>query len=372
MWEPIHKFAGIFDGLGHTVSGLYRDNRNTENGIASFFSGLGNGDENRTIEVRNLGVIGSFFRAQESTGAIVGYVHSGLFTFKSYVLIENCWSHVRMETELFYHHIGGIAGEVSGHATIKDCSASGLVVGNSNDMGGIAGLIEVRMQSLKDQPVIVENCSSNVRVSGNPRRAGGIVGNIDGWAWIKNGKNYGEVDGDTVGGIVGTASGSPVIVNSFNKGPVVGNTVGGIAGGLKDYAAVMNCYNQGAVSGRTVGGLFGYVNLYSGYIAGAYSSYLVDAPWSMQTENALIGSHKGMSLKNLESMIENVFYLEQSSADSVGKMLPEELFEDGTVAYLLRNFTYRVNDLDGSIWGQTIGVDPYPVFKDAITGLRSS
>ena len=152
----------------------------------------------------------------------------------------------------------------------------------------------------------------------------------------------------------------------------MGNTVGGIAGGLKDYAAVMNCYNQGAVSGGTVGGLFGYVNLYSGYIAGAYSSYLVDAPWYIQTENALIGSHKGMSLKDLESMIENVFYLEQSSADSVGKMLPEELFEDGTVAYLLRNFTYRVNDLDGSIWGQTIGVDPYPVFKDAITGLASN
>ena len=382
VWNPIDLFAGTFDGQGHTISGLYRDYHNLEYewNVVGFFTGLGNGDEDRTIVVRNLGIVGSFFRAKSHAGAIVGAINDNKHDvwhtdIGANVLIENCSSHVRIETESFYENVGGIVGYVAGHATIRNCSAFGLVVGKTNDMGGIVGIISVEYATLKDQPVIVENCSSKMRISGKPDRAGGIVGRMNGWAKILNGKNYGEVVGDTAGGIVGSTSGSITVANSFNEASVVkGNHVaGGIVGSLGG-AIVMNCYNKGAVSGiGIVGGLFGYVSSCR-YIAGAYSTFQIEVPRISPYQSSLIGSFKGMSYKALTSAMENVFYVETewTKMDSVGNAAPAELFENGTVAYMLRNYTYRVSDFDGTVWGQDVGIDPSPVFKDGITGMSSN
>ena len=377
VWKPINRFGGgVFDGQGHTVSGLYRDYYNSEIDwiAAGFFERLGD-DGNLTTVVRNLSIKDSFFGAHSQAGAIAGVI----YTEHGYVIIENCSIHARIETKEFYHHAGGIVGEVDGHATIKDCSASGILIGSGNNMGGIVGDIAIEKVPMKDQPVQVLNCSSKVHVSGVPSRAGGIVGHINGWTWIKNAKNYGEVVGDTVGGIAGSASGSITVVNSLNEASVVNGkyVAGGIVGILGGAAIVMNCYNKGAVSSpygsSSVGGLFGRVTSCR-YIAGAYSVYQIENSGYREYQHALIGGFKGISYKALASVMENVFYLDSESGkkDSVGKAIPAELFEDGTVAYMLRNFTYRVSSFDGSVWGQDVGTDPYPVFKDAITGMTSS
>ena len=70
-------------------------------------------------------------------------------------------------------------------------------------------------------------------------------------------------------------------------------------------------------------------------------------------------------------VFENVFYLDTSSrtVDSFAVAMPEKFFKDGTAAYQLRNYTY--NYADGTVWGQDVGTDPHPVFKDAITGMSS-
>ena len=378
VWFPIYHFAGDFDGQGHTISGLYHDYYNSEDYRTplGLFSGLGGGDEDLTIVVRNLGIEGSFFRAQSDAGAIAGVIHTAQITYSVKVLVENCSIHARIETKEFYHQAGGIVGDVDGHTTIKDCSASGIIIGADNNSGGIAGNISVEYATLKDQPVVVENCSSKVRISGNPDRAGGIVGRMNGWVKVMNGKNYGEVVADTAAGIAGAVFGGRV-VNSFNEASAVtGNHVaGGVIGSLRGSAIVMNCYNQAAVySSGILGGLLGYVNIYSGYIAGAYSTHQIEAPRLNDRRNALVGNFEDMSYKTLASAMENVFYVETewSKMDTVGNAVPAEWFEDGTVAYMLRNYNYKLSDLDGTIWGQEVGTDPYPVFKGAITGMTSS
>ena len=376
VWFPIDHFAGVFDGQEHTISGLYQDYYNDEEEYRTplgLFSVLGDGDEDLTVVVRNLGIKGSFFRAQNHAGAIAGGIHTAQITYSINVLVENCSVHARIETKEFYHQAGGIVGDVDGHTTIKDCSASGIVIGNHNNSGGIAGNISVEYATLKDQPVVVENCSSKVRISGKPDRAGGIVGRMNGWVKITNGENYGDVVGDTTGGIAGAVSGSGVVINSFNEASVEGNHVaGGVIGSLRDAAIVMNFYNKGTVSSSGIlGGLLGFVNVISSYssIAGAYSTLQINVPY----HRAVVGSFKGMSYKALASVIENVFYVETewTKMDSVGNAAPAELFENGTIAYLLHNYNYRVRDLDGTIWGQEVGTDPYPVFKGTITGLKS-
>ena len=202
VWSPIYNFAGVFDGLGHTISGIYYDYKIKDGpwSVAGFFSTLVSGEE-RSIEVRNLGIVGSFFHGYQHVGAIVGSIHSGSVSSKSNVLIENCSSHVRLETDEFFDRVGGIVGYVDGRAVIRNCSASGLIVGSYDNVGGVVGEISIKNAALDDQPIFVENCSSNVRIKGIIEVAGGIVGRMNGWVKIINGENHGEVEGDTTGGI---------------------------------------------------------------------------------------------------------------------------------------------------------------------------
>ena len=229
IWLPIGKinsykrkpmlYAGIFDGKGHSISGVYanlydapvEDPKNIYNnkdyaGLFGLLEGV----------TRNLSVIDSYMRGEDCIGGICGYNDGGT--------IQNCYS---AATVCGDSYIGGICGRSEGDSIIENCYNTGYVYGATRSIGGICG----------DNSATLQGCYN--------------VGNV-------NGKFY-------VGGIVGESSGlgnTIWIKDCYNRGNVIGDTekIGGI-GGYIGSSLVENCYSQATVSGNTnVGGICGNSN----------------------------------------------------------------------------------------------------------------
>ena len=97
-WTPIgndsNTYIGTFDGQGHTVSGLYFNDTNTN--FVSLFGYLGSG-----VEIKNVGVIDSYFNG--------------------------------------HYYVGGVCGYNTGNATITGCYNTGTVSGSGDNVGGVCG-----------------------------------------------------------------------------------------------------------------------------------------------------------------------------------------------------------------------------------------
>ncbi len=142
-WAPIgnydRQFTGVFDGNGHTVSGLYAnvttmysDNRKH----AGLFGYLGTGGT-----VKNLGVSGNVNATGSSgtvnlAGGIAGYSEGGI--------ISNCYSTCNVTTTGSGYNIsGGIVGYNYNSGTVINCYAAGNISATTNNAwaGGLAGVI---------------------------------------------------------------------------------------------------------------------------------------------------------------------------------------------------------------------------------------
>ena len=163
----------------------------------------------------------------------------------------------------------------------------------------------------------------------------GLFGYLGQGGVIKNLGVEGTVIGtgsfyQSVGGVCGYNEGT--MENCYNTGAVNGyDKVGGVCGYNK--GTITNCYNTGAVNGYDeVGGVCGY-NTYGGTATIMNCYYNSDN----YTGNA-IGTNKGTA-NNVE-----------------GKTATQ--FKSGEVAYLLSQGT------EGSVWGQQLGTDDYPVLSD--------
>ena len=209
-------YTGIFDGNGHSISGLYVNRDEAADdvhtwlksciGLFGYYSGV----------TRNLSVLDSYMRGEDCIGGICGYNDGGT--------IQNCYS---AATVCGDSYIGGICGRSEGDSIIENCYNTGYVYGATRSIGGICG----------DNSATLQGCYN--------------VGNV-------NGKFY-------VGGIVGESSGSGNTIwikDCYNRGNVIGDTekIGGI-GGYIGSSLVENCYSQATVSGNTnVGGICGNSN----------------------------------------------------------------------------------------------------------------
>ena len=206
-------YKGIFDGNGHSISGVYvnRDEA-TDDVDIRFKSSIGLFGYHDGV-IRNLGVLDSYMRGNYCIGSICGYNNCGT--------IQNCYSTARVGGVLY---IGGISGRIH-YGIVENCYNAGNVCGN-REIGGICG----------DNYSIIESCYNIGSVSGNED-----VGGIAGWG-------YDVEDG----------SDSCKIVDCYNIGKVTGKkNVGGICG-YDYYGLVENCYSQAIVSGNTnVGGICG-------------------------------------------------------------------------------------------------------------------
>ena len=209
-------YTGIFDGNGHSISGLYVNRDEAADDVHTWFKSCIGLFGYYSGVTRNLSVLDSYMRGKDCIGGICGYNDGGT--------IQNCYS---AATVCGDSYIGGICGRSEGDSIIENCYNTGYVYGATRSIGGICG----------DNSATLQGCYN--------------VGNV-------NGKFY-------VGGIVGESSGSGNTIwikDCYNRGNVIGDTkdIGGI-GGYIGRSLVENCYSQATVSGNTnVGGICGNSN----------------------------------------------------------------------------------------------------------------
>ena len=249
-------YKGIFDGNGHSISGVYVNRDEAADDVdIRFKSSIGLFGYHDGV-IRNLGILDSYMRGNYCIGSICGYNNCGT--------IQNCYSTARVGGVLY---IGGISGRIH-YGIVENCYNAGNVCGN-REIGGICG----------DNYSIIESCYNIGSVSGNED-----IGGIAGWGY--------DVEDD---------SDSCEIVDCYNMGKVTGKkNVGGICG--YDYCSLVeNCYSQATVSGNTnVGGICG-----KGYKAdfqnAYYDSNLYTGDAFGYSEDATIKQTEGKSSQAFES-----------------------------------------------------------------------
>ena len=249
IWLPIGKinsykrkpmlYAGIFDGKGHSISGVYanlydapvEDPKNIYNnkdyaGLFGLLEGV----------TRNLSVIDSYMRGDYCIGGICGNEDGGT--------IQNCYS---AATVCGDSYIGGICGRSQSNSIIENCYNAGYIYGADGSIGGICG----------DNCATLQGCY-NVGIVKGKRCVGGIVGESSGSGntiWIKDCYNRGNVIGDTkdIGGIGGYI-GSSLVENCYSQATVSGNTnVGGICGNSNKVDFQNAYYDSNLYTGNAIG-----------------------------------------------------------------------------------------------------------------------
>jgi hypothetical protein len=232
-------FTGVFDGLGHTVTGLAIHRPGTD-------------------------YVGLF-----------GYCSTGTI------------GHVRLDggTVTGHYSVGGLVGEV-GSETIQGCSFTGTVTG-AGGVGGLAGYAN----SIRDS-------YTTGQVSASQNTAGGLVGNC---RLIDSCCSTASVAGlSRVGGLVGF-TGYGILTCSYSSGPVAAdNYVGGLVG-YSDNADIRDSYSTSPVTGTPgesygIGGLVGYC--VSSTVSRCFSSGPVSGSGLWAQVGGLVGVNEGASITN--------------------------------------------------------------------------
>ena len=224
-WVPIgdngNRFTAVFEGNGHTITGLATMRNLAYIGLFGRTSGT---------EIRNLGLVGNLAR---KTGA-------------------------------YRAHIGGLVG-YQGGGSIVASHATGDVDGGAGSSDLVGGLV-----GLQSGGAIVASYATGNANGGaeDDDRVGGLVGSSSGTITASHATgdvSGGADDDDQVGGLVGLQSGG-AITASFATGDVDGGAdTGDIVGGLVgrwDSGAITASYATGDVDGGAgssdrVGGLVG-------------------------------------------------------------------------------------------------------------------
>ena len=197
-WTPINNFAGTFDGGGHTIRGLYVNDKDIEK-MGLF--GAVKGGTVHSLRLQDADVNcdaashGANFDRLARTGSLAGSLEGGA--------VYDCWADggaVRANRGASCgqgDYVGGLVGQITG-GTVYNCASSAAV---SNG------------ESISDAPNL---------------KAGGIVGQVAG----------GSVENCYAAGAMNITKG---------QSPIVGGVAGEITGG-----AVAYCYwnnGQGAAAG---------------------------------------------------------------------------------------------------------------------------
>ena len=272
-------FTGVFDGNGHTISGLnIVYNEDNEDYAAGFFGVIDGavikdvifadsvvtGNKSSTVgtavglavgnsRIENVKVIGNSSVSGAEGGGIVGrMILEGTIT--------GCVNEADVTTTA--GGAGGIVGkayysEEGKTIVISDCENHGTIVTEGGYTGGIGGLVAGE----------VSKCRNYGDVTGKGTCIGGIIGEMDNYGFITGCENQGKITNSNeisgtyygLGGIAGWIryqdnassygrSEAIEVTGNFNYGEITGEYsvgAGGIVGML---------YNTGKVNGNTNNG----------------------------------------------------------------------------------------------------------------------
>ena len=178
-WEPEDIVKDLFDGQGHTISGLY-----IPSGALGLFS-----EVSHISTVKNLGVINSYFISDGGHGAYAGGI-----TASNSGTISNCFSNVIIYTKghdatgFSTVMAGGIAGENYSSGKIENCYFTGNISGSAEaggteayhkatvNIGGIAGQNKGAVVNCYSTGTLKSNGATATDPSKEFENVGGIIG----------------------------------------------------------------------------------------------------------------------------------------------------------------------------------------------------
>ncbi|NMP36587.1 MAG: hypothetical protein GX051_00465 [Clostridiales bacterium] len=189
-WTPIGTpetaaYSGVFDGDGHTVSGM---SINATTGYQGFFGAV-NGV---SAKILNLTVSGSITVTSTSAisafGGIVGWADGG-------ALVKGCTSRVDITVDsastAIPSYLGGVCGWAGG-ASFEECTYFGTINSGSKEVNCMGGIV-----AYADGATAIKNCGfyGTITSSINEHlKTGGILGYVDNSAFggLQNCYSYGS------------------------------------------------------------------------------------------------------------------------------------------------------------------------------------
>lgn len=285
-WVPVGTsgaaFTGVFDGAGHTITGLVVSR------AASFLGLFGNS----AGTIQNIGLVGE---------SVYGYSYTGGLVGNNTGTISNAYA---TGTVNGIQYVGGLTGWNSG--SINNSFTTTATSGNY-DVGGLVG----------HNHGSISNGHATGTTYGASTYAGGLVGFND--STIKFVYATGSVIGNTyVGGLVGYNDSGSSIDNAYASGAVNGSVaVGGLVG-RNFYSTITNSFWDVATTGQSSGygqsfsGTFSATGLTTGQArsASSYSGWDFGGVWYqvgdmrpiLRSEAAAADSNGVASILNLHQL----------------------------------------------------------------------
>ena len=219
-WTTINFYNGVFDGQGHTISGLYANE-------AVFYADAPDRYSVTSVTIRDLKVKDSFIHGEFNAAGIISTDESYL----AFMDIDNThFDGAIYVTEGGYNYVGGLVSYARERLSIKNSSHRGIIS--------------------------VPNGTGYV---------GGLVGHSDDFTILLQNSNEGSFEGGWhVGGLVGEISKHFFIANNYNTADIACNkcVANGLIGGYyiqktgvtadefyrPRQSFVLNNYSKGSVS----------------------------------------------------------------------------------------------------------------------------
>ncbi len=361
-WQPIGtyitSFTGVFDGNGHTVSGL-----------KIYIDRLDN------------------------------YAYAGLFAKVSGGTVRNLkleYMNILVEKNVDFAYVGGIAGSIDNAGVIKNCSVSGsisAVTVETCTTGGIVGRLDGIVQNCRNSAYIeCKSSSSSVNVGGIAGivcRETNAIGNCRNMQSV-TGKGYSETHaGGIVGDMGGMASDNTdavaTVAQCYNTASVTATTqrnsvadAGGIAGCLSSDVLISDCYNAGDIytneinsdysfNFRCAGGIVGRICDYrENQLARCYNvGKITDMP-NITSSASMIGGTGAIVGKAGNGVTVASCYYMDNMAKGIGNGSVLGTATSYTKNEMLQKSTYAGFDFESSWEIDGSAAYPYPTLCDSV------
>ncbi len=275
-----YAFNGIYDGKGHTISGLSMTKSSSYAGLFGYTNGA---------KIKNLGLTEAVINGSYYTAAIAGYIN--------YTTLSNCYATGSVSGK----YVGGFTG-YSKYSKIENCYFNGIVTGSNKYNGGILGY------SYRD----TINSSYAIGSIIGTSYTGGLVGystSSEDSACYFSGSV--ECSGSYTGGLIGFAYTTKKINNCYANGDISGTSyTGGLIGFGGSNTGVKNVYFVGSVSGSSyVGGLIGCTS--ENYSTTVTKGYVYANVSGSSGVGLVIGN-------NTETTVEDIYYCSDIIGDVTG------------------------------------------------------